>query len=35
VAGGDPGIVERINASIPLGRMAEPDEVAEVAVLPG
>jgi hypothetical protein len=26
-----PGIVERINASIPLGRMAEPREVAEVA----
>jgi NAD(P)-dependent dehydrogenase (short-subunit alcohol dehydrogenase family) len=26
-----PGIVERINASIPLGRMAEPGEVAEVA----
>ena len=26
-----PGIVERINASIPLGRMAEPHEVAEVA----
>jgi NAD(P)-dependent dehydrogenase (short-subunit alcohol dehydrogenase family) len=27
----DPGIVEQINASIPLGRMAEPTEVAEVA----
>jgi NAD(P)-dependent dehydrogenase (short-subunit alcohol dehydrogenase family) len=26
-----PGVVERINASIPLGRMAEPREVAEVA----
>jgi NAD(P)-dependent dehydrogenase (short-subunit alcohol dehydrogenase family) len=26
-----PGITERINASIPLGRMAEPREVAEVA----
>ena len=26
-----PGIIERINASIPLGRMAEPREVAEVA----
>ncbi|MDP9842917.1 SDR family NAD(P)-dependent oxidoreductase [Streptosporangium lutulentum] len=26
-----PGIVERINASTPLGRMAEPHEVAEVA----
>jgi NAD(P)-dependent dehydrogenase (short-subunit alcohol dehydrogenase family) len=26
-----PGIVERINASTPLGRMAEPQEVAEVA----
>jgi NAD(P)-dependent dehydrogenase (short-subunit alcohol dehydrogenase family) len=26
-----PGVVERINASIPLGRMAEPHEVAEVA----
>ncbi|WP_336213121.1 SDR family NAD(P)-dependent oxidoreductase [Nonomuraea sp. LPB2021202275-12-8] len=26
-----PGIVEHINASIPLGRMAEPHEVAEVA----
>ncbi len=26
-----PGIVEHINASIPLGRMAEPTEVAEVA----
>ncbi|MEU3985325.1 SDR family oxidoreductase [Streptomyces sp. NPDC026672] len=26
-----PGIVERINASIPLGRMAEPREVAEAA----
>jgi NAD(P)-dependent dehydrogenase (short-subunit alcohol dehydrogenase family) len=26
-----PGIVERINASIPLGRMTEPGEVAEVA----
>lgn len=26
-----PGITEQINASIPLGRMAEPDEVAEVA----
>ena len=26
-----PGIVERINASIPLGRMAEPREIAEVA----
>ena len=26
-----PGIVDRINASIPLGRMAEPREVAEVA----
>ena len=26
-----PGIVDRINASIPLGRMAEPHEVAEVA----
>jgi NAD(P)-dependent dehydrogenase (short-subunit alcohol dehydrogenase family) len=26
-----PGIVERINASTPLGRMAEPREVAEVA----
>jgi NAD(P)-dependent dehydrogenase (short-subunit alcohol dehydrogenase family) len=26
-----PGIVERINAAIPLGRMAEPREVAEVA----
>jgi NAD(P)-dependent dehydrogenase (short-subunit alcohol dehydrogenase family) len=26
-----PGIVEQINASIPLGRMAEPREVAEVA----
>ena len=26
-----PGIVEQINASVPLGRMAEPSEVAEVA----
>lgn len=26
-----PGVVDRINASIPLGRMAEPREVAEVA----
>jgi NAD(P)-dependent dehydrogenase (short-subunit alcohol dehydrogenase family) len=26
-----PGVIERINASIPLGRMAEPREVAEVA----
>jgi NAD(P)-dependent dehydrogenase (short-subunit alcohol dehydrogenase family) len=26
-----PGVVERINAAIPLGRMAEPREVAEVA----
>jgi NAD(P)-dependent dehydrogenase (short-subunit alcohol dehydrogenase family) len=26
-----PGVVERINASIPLGRMADPREVAEVA----
>ncbi|KOV82112.1 SDR family NAD(P)-dependent oxidoreductase [Nocardia sp. NRRL S-836] len=26
-----PGVVDRINASIPLGRMAEPHEVAEVA----
>ena len=26
-----PGIVERITASIPLGRMAEPHEIAEVA----
>ena len=26
-----PGVVERINASIPLGRMAQPREVAEVA----
>ncbi|RKQ86151.1 NAD(P)-dependent dehydrogenase (short-subunit alcohol dehydrogenase family) [Solirubrobacter pauli] len=26
-----PGVVERINATIPLGRMAEPREVAEVA----
>jgi NAD(P)-dependent dehydrogenase (short-subunit alcohol dehydrogenase family) len=26
-----PGVVERINSSIPLGRMAEPHEVAEVA----
>ncbi|MBF4588989.1 MULTISPECIES: SDR family NAD(P)-dependent oxidoreductase [unclassified Curtobacterium] len=26
-----PGIVEQVNASIPLGRMAEPEEVAEVA----
>ena len=26
-----PGIVDRINASVPLGRMAEPREVAEVA----
>ena len=26
-----PGVVERINASVPLGRMAEPREVAEVA----
>ena len=26
-----PGITEQINASIPLGRMAEPGEVAEVA----
>ena len=26
-----PGVIERINASIPLGRMAEPHEVAEVA----
>jgi NAD(P)-dependent dehydrogenase (short-subunit alcohol dehydrogenase family) len=26
-----PGVVERINASIPLGRMAEPREVAEAA----
>lgn len=26
-----PGVVDRINASIPLGRMARPDEVAEVA----
>jgi NAD(P)-dependent dehydrogenase (short-subunit alcohol dehydrogenase family) len=26
-----PGIVERINAMVPLGRMAEPREVAEVA----
>lgn len=26
-----PGIVERITASIPLGRMAEPREVAEAA----
>jgi len=26
-----PGVVDRINASIPLGRMAEPGEVAEVA----
>ena len=25
-----PGVIERINASIPLGRMAEPREVAEV-----
>ncbi|WP_017543386.1 SDR family oxidoreductase [Nocardiopsis prasina] len=27
-----PGIIERATASIPLGRMAEPHEVAEVAV---
>jgi NAD(P)-dependent dehydrogenase (short-subunit alcohol dehydrogenase family) len=26
-----PGVIERINASVPLGRMAEPREVAEVA----
>jgi NAD(P)-dependent dehydrogenase (short-subunit alcohol dehydrogenase family) len=26
-----PGVIDRINASIPLGRMAEPREVAEVA----
>ncbi|WP_267419656.1 MULTISPECIES: SDR family NAD(P)-dependent oxidoreductase [unclassified Curtobacterium] len=26
-----PGIIEQVNASIPLGRMAEPEEVAEVA----
>jgi len=26
-----PGVVERINASIPLGRMAEPGEIAEAA----
>jgi NAD(P)-dependent dehydrogenase (short-subunit alcohol dehydrogenase family) len=26
-----PGVIERINASSPLGRMAEPREVAEVA----
>jgi NAD(P)-dependent dehydrogenase (short-subunit alcohol dehydrogenase family) len=26
-----PGVIDRINASIPLGRMARPDEVAEVA----
>jgi NAD(P)-dependent dehydrogenase (short-subunit alcohol dehydrogenase family) len=26
-----PGVTERINAAIPLGRMAEPREVAEVA----
>ena len=26
-----PGVVERLRASIPLGRMAEPREVAEVA----
>ena len=26
-----PGVIARINASIPLGRMAEPREVAEVA----
>jgi len=26
-----PGVVKRITASIPLGRMAEPHEVAEVA----
>lgn len=26
-----PGVIEQINASIPLGRMAEPREVAEVA----
>jgi NAD(P)-dependent dehydrogenase (short-subunit alcohol dehydrogenase family) len=25
------GVIERINASIPLGRMADPREVAEVA----
>jgi NAD(P)-dependent dehydrogenase (short-subunit alcohol dehydrogenase family) len=29
----NPGIIERINAAIPLGRMAEPREVAEVAWL--
>ncbi|WP_367616938.1 SDR family oxidoreductase [Curtobacterium flaccumfaciens] len=26
-----PGIVDQINATVPLGRMAEPEEVAEVA----
>ncbi len=26
-----PGITEQINASVPLGRMARPEEVAEVA----
>jgi NAD(P)-dependent dehydrogenase (short-subunit alcohol dehydrogenase family) len=26
-----PGVIEQVNASIPLGRMAEPEEVAEVA----
>ncbi|MEV0751902.1 SDR family oxidoreductase [Streptosporangium sp. NPDC050280] len=31
MGGGVPGGVERINVSIPLGRMAEPREVAEVA----